>query len=470
MSPTPVGPPQRLGGLPPRIVALAEAVAHASGRLLVVGGFVRDACLGRVARDLDLEICDLSQQRARGVLEAAGFEVREGVGKAFPVWLVRGGGLEPFEVSLPEPSDEADFAVRVTERARRRDLTINAMAYEPRTGCWYDAHGGMADLLARRLRAVDPGRFGEDPLRLVRVARFAASLGAWPDDALIACCRGLDLSSVPPERLHTELDRLLIERDPAAGLECLRLLGGLRWFPELDALVDVPQDLRWHPEGCVWTHTCMVVGEASQLRDAAAAASEADRRLMWAALLHDLGKPETTEVTADAIRSSGHDSRGGQLARAMLERLRAPEVRIAAVEALVRHHLAPAMLIRQASTDRGFRRLARRLGEAGVDAELLHRVARADHLGRTTEEALARSFVAGDEFLARMAALDTLVGPPPTLVRGRDVVAAGLAPGPEVGRVLERCAEIQDETGSQDAAAILEQALAEHRSEPVTRG
>ena len=110
------------------------------------------------------------------------------------------------------------------------------------------------------------------------------------------------------------------------------------------------------------------------------------------------------------------------------------------------------------------------VGEAGVDAELLHRVARADHLGRTTEEALARSFVAGDEFLARMAALDTLVGPPPTLVRGRDVVAAGLAPGPEVGRVLERCAEIQDETGSQDAAAILEQALAEHRSEPVTRG
>ena len=260
---------------------------------------------------------------------------------------------------------------------------------------------------------------------------------------------------------------MLLAFDPAHGLEVLADTGVRANFPEREALDGVAQDPRWHPEGCVWTHTVMGIREAARLRVgdgqrgwAESADAERDLWLMWGALCHDFGKPETTSIEADAIRSHGHDVVGEGLARAWLGRLRAASRTQGAIAALVRWHLAPALLVRQNSTDRGYRRLARRLGEAGVDAELLWRVARADHLGRTTDEALARDFSDGDVFLERMRSLGVERSAPREAVLGRDVLAAGIAPGPEVRRILDRCRDIQDQTGWSDAARILERALA----------
>lgn len=451
-------------GVPPPVRALAERLGEAGGRLLLVGGWVRDGCLGLAARDLDVELYDLDPATAFRVLREAGLETIEVAGRHFPVLLARGAGFEPFEISLVERSGEPDpdagFTRRAAERAGRRDLTLNAMALDPLTGECFDARGGFEDLASRRLRAVDPRRFGEDPLRVLRVARLAAWLEAEPDRELLACCRAQDLSQLAVERIFRELDRLLCASRPSLGLRVLHMTRGLAPLPELAALEGVPQDPRWHPEGCVWTHTLMVVDEAAALRSGDA---ERDGRLMWSALLHDLGKPRTTRREAGAVRSHGHGALGAGLAAALLERLRAPRATVAAVEALVRHHLAPALLIAQESSDRGFRRLARRLARAGVDADLLQRVARADHFGRTTQDARARRFAAGDEFVARMQSLETLGGPPAVRVRGRDVIAAGLEPGPAVGAVLARCEAIGDETGWTDPARILERALREHR-------
>jgi tRNA nucleotidyltransferase (CCA-adding enzyme) len=440
--------------------ALAERIAAAGGRLLLVGGFVRDGCLGREPSDVDIELYDLSRADALRVLREAGLETIESVGRHFPVWLARGAGLDPFEFSLVEPVAEpaAAFAERVARCARRRDLTVDAIALDPLTREGFDAHGGFDDLVARRLRAVDTGRFGEDPLRVLRVARLAAWLEAEPDEELLVCCRGLDLSQLAVERVFRELERLLAAPRPSHGLRVLRDAGGLALLPELAALEGVPQDPRWHPEGCVWTHTLMVVDEAARLRKGDGDEVR-DGWLVWSALLHDLGKPARTSVAADGIRSYGHDELGAELAAALLVRLRAPAASVTAVEALVRHHLAPALLVGQGASDRGFRRLTRRLAQAGVDADLLERTARADHLGRTTEEALAHRFPAGDAFVERMRSLQTLEGPPEPQVRGRDVVAAGIAPGPEVGAVLARCREIEDETGWKDSERILERAL-----------
>lgn len=443
---------------------LAARISEAGGRLLLVGGWVRDGCLGRAARDLDVEIYDLSHAETRGVLREAGLETIEVAGRHFPVLLARGGGFEPFEISLVDRSSElqpgVDFERRAAACAARRDLTVNAMALDPLTGEGFDAFGGFADLEARRLRAVDPNRFGEDPLRVLRVARLAAWLEGEPDRELLACCRAQDLSGLAVERVYRELDRLLQADRVSLGLRVLCDTGGLDPLPELAALEGVPQDPRWHPEGCVWTHTLMVVDEAVRLRVGDA---RRDGWLMWSALLHDLGKPRTTNRDAGAVRSHGHDVLGARLAVELLERLRAPGAAVAAVETLVRHHLAPALLIAQRSTDRGFRRLARRLQRGGVDADLLQRVARADHFGRTTPDARARRFAAGDEFVARMRSLETLAGPLAATVRGQDVLDAGLEPGPAVGIVLARCEAIQDETGWTDPVRILERALREHR-------
>jgi tRNA nucleotidyltransferase (CCA-adding enzyme) len=122
----------------------------------------------------------------------------------------------------------------------------------------------------------------------------------------------------------------------------------------------------------------------------------------------------------------------------------------------------PALFVKEGAKDRGYRRLARKLGEAGVSATLLVRVARADHFGRTTVDALARDFAAGDAFLARAAALQVAAEARPDAVLGRHLIARGLQPGPRFGAILDACRELQDETGLEDPDAILDRVLAEH--------
>ena len=130
------------------------------------------------------------------------------------------------------------------------------------------------------------------------------------------------------------------------------------------------------------------------------------------------------------------------------------------MSALVEHHLAPALFVKNGATAKAYRRLARKLGAAGASVELLLRVARADHLGRTTAEALARQFPAGDEFLAKARDLAVEHQPPRDVVLGRHLIARGMTPGVEFGRILERCRELQDETGWTDPERILAEVLA----------
>src|SRR5262249_334665 len=243
---------------------------------------------------------------------------------------------------------------------------------------------------------------------------------------------------------------------PSLGTEFLRRTGLLRFTPELAALVGVPQDPEWHPEGDCWVHNQRVIDEAARLRDG----GPDDAALVFAAWLHDVGNPATTVREDGRVRSPGHDVRGIPLAQEFLARMRAPAELVTCVSALVEHHLAPALYVKQGSTAKAYRRLARKLGAAGASAELLVRVARADHWGRTTDEALRRVFPAGDEVLAPPRELTIQRKPPQDAVLGRHLIARGLQPGPRFGVLLERCREIQDETGWSDPDRILDRALA----------
>jgi tRNA nucleotidyltransferase (CCA-adding enzyme) len=264
---------------------------------------------------------------------------------------------------------------------------------------------------------------------------------------------------MPAERILEELRKLLLKGErPSAGMEFLRATGLLGVFPDLVALIDVPQDSAWHPEGCVWTHTLMVLDEAARLRQGEA---RDDLTLMFGALCHDLGKPATTTREHDEVRSPRHETAGVAISRSFLEGLRAPAELVTRVEALVLHHLAPARLVGAGAHAKAYRRLARKLDKAGVDAGLLYRLARADHLGRTTEEALARDCDVVDRFLAGMRELEIHEEGPKDVVLGRHLVARGIPPGPRVGALLRRCREIQDETGLTSTEGILGRALAE---------
>ena len=444
------------------VLDIARAVDAAGGRALAVGGYVRDGLLGHASKDWDIEVFGLDLDALQAVLERFGRVIA--VGRAFGV--LRLAELD-VDFSLPRRDSkvgpghrgfdvEVDPTLDFETASRRRDLTVNSMGLDPLTEELLDPHGGRADLEAGTLRAVDPATFPEDPLRGLRVAQFSARLVMEPDAELVALCRRLDLSEVSPERILEEFRKLLLQgMRPSLGLAFLRGSGLLRHFPELEALVGVPQDPAWHPEGDVWTHNLMVVDEAARLRRGDAD----DLALMFGALCHDLGKPATTVVRGGRVRSPSHSKAGIAPTRALLERMRAPHELVERTCALVEHHLAPALFDKDGAKARAYRRLSRQLGSSGVTMELLARVARADHFGRTTPDALARDFAAGDRFLARARDLEVVEEAPRDVVQGRHLIARGLTPGPRFGVLLARCREVQDERGWRDADRILDAVL-----------
>jgi tRNA nucleotidyltransferase (CCA-adding enzyme) len=442
---------------------VAETVAREGGRALLVGGWVRDRLLGIESKDLDIEVFGLSFDDLERVLSTLGEVIH--VGKAFGVFKVKGLDID---FSLPRRDSKVrpghtgfdvayDPGMPFAEAARRRDLTMNSIGLDPLTLEYLDPHGGRRDLRDKRLRATDPAHFPEDPLRGLRVAVFAARFEMAPDDELKKLCSELDLSELSGERVFVELEKLLLRSEkPSIGFELLRETRLLRFFPEVEALVGVPQEPDWHPEGDVWIHTMMVLDEAAKLRTGNASD---DLALMYGALAHDFGKPATTRTIGGRITSYEHDAKGVPIAEAFLERLRAPKELKKKVEALVRHHLAPALFHKNGATAKAYRRLARDLDASGVRPELLLRVATSDHLGRTTGDAFARRFPSGEHFETMMESLELATEAPKDVVLGRHLVARGLEPGPEFGRLLAECRDVQDETGWDDPERILDRVL-----------
>lgn len=477
----------------PRVLAIAEALEHAGGTAVLVGGAVRDAHLGAdgsQVKDLDLEVFGLELGQMESVLGRFGKLIA--IGRAFGV--LRIGGLD-VDFSLPRRDSKTapghrgfevafDPSLSFEEASRRRDLSVNSMGVNLRSGELLDPHGGRRDLERRVLRATDPRFFSEDPLRGLRVAQLAARFSMTPDRELVELCRALDLSELPGERLWVEFQKLFCKGvEPSRGLSFLRDSDLLRFFPELAALVDVPQDPEWHPEGDVWLHTLMVVDRAAELRDenaetlardpmsasAGSAKGDSAEVLMFGALCHDFGKPATTEEIDGRIRSRGHERAGVAPTLAFLERLRASNELKARVAMLVQHHLAPALYVKNGAQGRGYRKLARELGTVGLSMQSLERVARADHLGRTTDEALRREFVSGDEFLRRASTLEVENRGPTDVVLGRHLIARGFEPSRSFGPLLARCRDLQDETGSADPDWILDRVLSEQGAEPMSR-
>ncbi len=441
---------------------IAAAVHDVGGRALLVGGHVRDVLLSIPAKDIDIEVFGLTLEALEDVLGSFGDITH--AGRAFGVLRIKGLDVD---FSLPRTDSKVaaghagfdvtyDPEMSFDEAARRRDVTINSIGYDILNAELLDPFDGQKDLSAKVLRATDPSHFSEDPLRGLRVAQFAARFAMTPDEELKRLCRELDFSELSVERILAELDKLLLRSNrPSIGFEFLRETHLLRFFPEIASMIDVPQEPDWHPEGDVFVHTMMVIDEAAGLRRG----DEDDRALMYGALCHDLGKPLTTEQFNGRIRSHNHDTEGVAVSEKLLGRLKAPTSLIRRVGALVRHHLAPGLYYRGGAKPKAYRRLARELEAADTSMELLLRVATADHLGRTTEDALARRFPAGDHFRQQMDELEIRDEAPKDVVLGRHLIARGMKPGERFGDILERCRDVQDENGWDDAERILDYVL-----------
>ncbi len=422
---------------------------------MYVGGVVRDELLGRPPKDVDVEVYGLPLEELQRLLGGYG-RVRL-VGKRFGVLMLDGLGVE---WSVPRRDSSGRHPVVTVspelsfrEASRRRDLTMNAMLRDVLTGELIDPWEGRRDMEQRVLRTPDPGLFVQDPLRFYRVMQFTARFEMDPDDTLHRTGSEMDLGGVSRERIEQEFEKMwLCSRRPSLGLRWIDSTGRLpEVLPELAALKGAAQDPQWHPEGDVWTHTLQVVDAAAGLRTGD---KGRDLMLLWAALLHDVAKPETATVRKGRIRTPGHDRLGAERAGEVLRRLVGREsLRRGAIK-LMAHHMKPLQFYQQKSSQSAFKRLAAKL-HPEADLELLIALARADRRGTNPEGDFP---LAGDSgmigWFERMTLGSNVENAPerPVLL-GRHLLDV-VSPGPELGRLLEEAYRIQLDEGLTDVAAL----------------
>lgn len=405
---------------------VALCLREAGHEAFLVGGCVRDRLLGREIHDRDLTTDATPRQLLRLFPDAVE------VGAHFGVVLIRRGGEEVQVATYRSESGYRDgrhpesvrFETDVRADLSRRDFTINALLEDPLTGEVIDHVGGLDDLRARWIRAIGEPRerFAEDHLRMLRAVRFAAELGFAIEPRTFGAIRELApaILRISAERVRDELFRILTGSAPRRGFELLDeagLLGHI--LPEVERMKGVEQPPEYHPEGDVWTHTLLLLG---QLR-------HAPLDLAWGCLLHDVGKPETQTVE-DRIRFSGHEKVGAAMARRILERLRYPAELVKRVEWLVAQHMRFKDVERMSEAT--FKRFVRQPGFS-VLLELY----------RIDLAASRRPLAMYETVRRRLETLPPETLHPPPLLRGRDLVEMGYTPGPEFSRALKALEEEQ---------------------------
>ncbi len=438
------------------ILSLASAVAEAGGRAYFVGGYVRDHLLGRENKDMDMEIHGLAPETLEAILDSLG--ERTTMGASFGVY-----GLKHWDIDIAMPRRESavgrghkDFRTEVDpflgceKAAERRDLTINAMMEDVLSGEVLDFFGGQADLKAGVLRHVSDEHFGEDPLRVLRCAQFAARFDFRVAQETVEICRTMDLSVLPRERIMGELEKALEKAArPSLFFETLREMEQLElWFPELQALVGVPQSERFHPEGDVWNHTMQVLDQAAKLR----AEAKEPLALLLSALCHDFGKAVTTSFTKGDYHAYEHEKQGLPLIDTFLRRLTGDKNLIAAVSDLCAQHMRPNKMAQQGSSRKSWNHL---FDESRCPENLLLLV-RADYLGcgGTSESDFAH--LAEREAQALADYREDMARP---YVMGRDLQEAGISPGKNYKELLDyahklRLAAVDKETALKQVLAM----------------
>ncbi|MGI8856758.1 MAG: CCA tRNA nucleotidyltransferase [Thermomicrobiales bacterium] len=458
--------------IPPVTRRVIAAIVAAGGRPLVVGGAVRDTLMNLPATDFDIEVYSLAPDALEAALRAVG--TVQLIGQVFGVFKVTPPGGTTLDVSLPRRENkigahhrdfrvEPDPAMTPQEAARRRDFTANSAAWDPQTAEILDFYGAKADITAGVLRMVDERAFAEDPLRVLRGVRFAARFGWQIEERTALLCRQIadEYPALSIERVWTEWEQWARGNQPGAGLRALAVTGWIRHYPELAALIDLPQDPTWHPEGDVLVHTGYVCDAMAALCVAEQATTHERLALMFAALCHDLGKATTTVVNETGrLVSPGHAESGTALAERFLTRIGAPVSLHERVPPLVAEHMA---LLNGPLTDRAIRRLARRLGPARIID--LRRLIEADRQGRPP----LPSQPLPQDVEARAAELGCNSGPQPDILLGRDLIGLGLTPGKRFGEILRAAAEAQAEGDFTDHAGGMAWLAAFLNDDPAQR-
>ena len=402
---------------------LAIQLKNAGHTACFAGGCVRDKLLGLEPKDYDIATSATPSEVLRlfpGSNEVGahfGVVIAKHEGHHIEIATFRtdgsyGDGRRPDSVTFSTPEEDA----------HRRDFTINGLFEDPETGGVIDHVEGVRDIEAKIIRAIGTPshRFQEDALRLLRAVRFSTTLGFPIEPKTFAAIRenGHLLDKISPERIRDEFSKIIVSSNRRRGLELLVDSCLIDHFlPEVLPLIGCDQPPEWHPEGDVYTHTCIMLEML---------APDAPLELCLATLLHDIAKPPTRTIDPDGrIRFNGHDSLGADMATEILTRLRYPNAVIRNAAHMVSRHMQ-FMNVQQMRKAK----LKRFMSEPTFPEEMeLHRV----------DCASSNGFTDNYDFLNEKAeefSHEPLI--PPPLVTGKDLIARGLKPGPRFKDVLEK--------------------------------
>lgn len=438
----------------PKIVqTVVAAITAAGGRALLVGGAVVDMIQNREVKDWDVEVYGLDMPEIENALQS--YDPNR-AGAKFGVLKLNSKKVDGLDIDVSVPRRDnkvgkghADFEASLDahmapeDAALRRDFTINSLALDPMTGEVIDPFAGVQDAEEGILRATNPYTFVEDPVRPLRAMQLSARKCPIATQSLADLCRTMvdDFQHLSSERVFEEFNKLLLKSEkPSVGLRFLQACGWLRHFPELADLVGCAQHPEWHPEGDAWEHSLVVLDNAAKYRDKV----PEDWRLafMYGAMLHDVGKPSTTD---DELKALKHDQAGGPLAQAFMARLTNQKGLIEKVVAVVVNHMQPYQLSQGDARPPAWKRLHNKvpLGIIGYmslsDGTAHPDKTEADHRPSKLCWQYAEEF--GVEKVA-------------PLLQGRDLAAAGHKPGPAFGKALQAAYEAQLD-GMEDREQLL---------------
>lgn len=467
--------------IPPIIQSLVSRVESAGGSAHLVGGAVIDAIGGRQPKDWDLEVFGLSFDRLSGMFADKGANL---VGAQFGIIKLSASKCDGLDIDINVPRrdnhigkghkdllTEFDPGMSVEEAARRRDFTINSMAFDLGTGELLDPFGGKADLANGVLRATDGELFVQDPLRALRGMQLLARKcpHGHVDPITMNLIRGM-VDSFPhlaKERVWEEFKKLLMKAErPSVGLEFLRDSGWIVHFPELADLIGCEQHPEWHPEGDVWVHSLHTVDSAAWVRDNVDLPDGWVEAFMVGTLCHDVGKPSTT-VTPRMIAEGefpkerlftawGHDRAGEPIVDRFLRRMTNNKSLIEKATSIVGEHMQPWNLMQGEAKTPAWKRLHNK-----IRLDVLGWMSKCDscgcphkHIGDPDLEHQT-SQLCFDHFS------DLGAEPVKPLLMGRHLIQAGIKPGRQFKAMLDRAFEAQIDNPTLTVDDLLKIAIAE---------